>query len=152
MAETNRAQVDKVVTDRLRGMKTAQSEWAEARLGGKSEAPSLRPEVDGWTGSDPLDIPGTTKAYDRKDIAAAYLAGVSDGANPSPRGEVNAGKISSDLIASMERARRTADATSVRCNIHALSRRQGHGSDGGAIDRMLRYLQNLIRAGQARPK
>jgi hypothetical protein len=152
MAETNRAQVDQVVKDRLADIKTKQLEWADAKLAGTTKAPTLRPVVDGWDGSDPLAIDQVTLAYNRDKIAASYEEGVTDAANPSPRGEVNMGKISSDLVASMERARRSADATSVRCSIHALGRSQGHGQDGGVPDRMLSYLQNLVRAGQVRPR
>ena len=65
-------------------------------------------------------------------------------------------KIQIDYIASLERAFRTRQASSVRCKIHASARRRGHAASGGLYDSasggLAVWLQRMLDAAHDDPE
>lgn len=112
----------------------AQREWALLSRGN-------------WNG-DTLDIPDTTKAFDRDVINQDYELMMSDAQNPGSLGSCISLKMQVDWLAALERAFRTRHATIVRSSVHAIARRRGHGSaEGVFLGGVLRYAQDTLHKG-----
>jgi hypothetical protein len=63
-------------------------------------------------------------------------------------GDAMACRIQSDYLSAQERAFRLRHMTSIRCQIHAATRRLGHAAQGGVLQRVITYAQNCIDAGR----
>jgi len=98
----------------------------------------------GWYG-DPYDLANMNGAFDRTPFNTDYVAVIS---TPGQRvGEAIVIKLQLDYIAMMERAFRTRHASSIRCKLHASSRRGGHANlDGPFKGTMVAYLTGLLGA------
>lgn len=106
------------------------------------------PPLNGWSG-DPLDIPGTVKAFDRSDANNNYAQLLADGSNPGTTGDAIALKTQIDYVGCMERAFRARHATPVRCLAHNSARRVGHGHPAGVLMQVINYAQSVLAAGQS---
>jgi hypothetical protein len=98
---------------------------------------------------DPLDVPGITAAYDRKQIDVNYGELIQSGNDAGTCGDVISVKTQGDYIAIMERGFRARHATPVRCIGHAMARRRGHSQpDGVFLGSVLVHVQDAWEAGQ----
>lgn len=114
---------------------------AQANLG--EEQRDWRVPFD-WEG-DPFDIEGLGDPFDRTDMNEDYPEFFTDN---SSVGDCMAAKIQADHLGSQERAFRLRHATSVRCCMHAASRRNGQGDQAaGSFARIVNHIQDLISAG-----
>jgi hypothetical protein len=102
----------------------------------------IPPEWD----SSPTDIEGLGEPFDRSDINADYPTFFS---GDGTAGDCASAKLQLDHVAHQERAFRLRHATSVRCCMHAASRRVGQSRDGGSFQRIYNHAQDLIVAGSA---
>lgn len=101
-----------------------------------------------WDG-DPLDIEGMTAAFDRTQIGVVMSQIYSGKDEPGTTGDANTMRLQNDYLAAMERAYRTSAAELCRCELFAAGRRRGHASPSGVIlDGVVRYAQDLLKAGQ----
>lgn len=105
------------------------------------------PPLNGWSG-DPLDIPGTVKAFDRAAANDNFTQLMADGTNPGTTGDGITLKLQIDYTAVMERGFRLRHATPVRCLAHSSARRVGHGHPAGVLMNVVTYAQNCLTAGQ----
>jgi hypothetical protein len=104
-------------------------------------------DLNGWDGNV-TDIPGMAKPFDRSEIGQNF-ADVYQPKEPGTVGDAATLRVQNDYLAAMERAFRTRHASSVRAAIMAAGRRNGHGSDQGPLlDGVIRYAQDLLKAGQ----
>ncbi len=103
-------------------------------------------DLNGWSG-DVTDVPGMGKPFDRKAIGQNF-ADVYQG-EPGTTGDAATLRLQNDYLAAMERAYRTRHVSSVRATIMAAGRRAGHASpQGPLLDGVIRYAQDLLKAGQ----
>lgn len=103
------------------------------------------PPLNGWSGNV-TDITGMNDAFARDDLGTQYQA-VNTAASGGTIGESMVVKLQNDYIAAAERAFRTRHASSVRCRIHAASRRKGHGNSLGIFStngNIQGWLNNII--------
>jgi hypothetical protein len=140
----SQAQVDPTFNATVGGLADQAEAQAQAARG-----QGLRP----WNAPDnagsPLDVPGTTAAFDRAAIDAAYGRAIGDAASPGTVGDCVALKVQSDYVAMMERAYRARHCTPVRLLAMAAARRAGHGQDGGVFrGGVLRYAADALKAGE----
>lgn len=101
--------------------------------------------------TDTRDVPGLKAPFEREDINTGYEGVYSNRAAPGTVGEAMAAKVQVDYLASAERAFRLRHCSVLRAELHASSRRAGHGRpDGVLADGVLRYVTDLLRSGQAK--
>ena len=101
-----------------------------------------------WSG-DPLDVSGMTGAFDRSKIGTVMAEIYSGKDKPGTTGDACTMRLQNDYLAAMERAFRTAKAPLCRTELFAAGRRKGHGSTSGVLlDGVVRYAQDLLKAGQ----
>lgn len=96
-----------------------------------------------WDG-DVLNISGMNYAFDRADLQQAHKEIL---ATLGSIGDSRAVKLQSDYFAGMERAFRSRHATSIRCKMHAAGRKDAHADGGGIYYTLIKYIQDLIAAG-----
>lgn len=138
------------------------------------------PAPNGWD-LDLFNISGISKAFDRDTANKVYMRALTKGPvvgalDLAPEGEgriadCQAMKIQIDYLAVQERAFRLRHSTSIRCAMHAASRRRGHstwndapnqvdlgagiapgpndvaGPIGGIFTTMIRYILLIINGG-----
>ncbi len=110
----------------------------------------MYPPLGTWNGN-PLDIAGTTGAFDRtalNDLYEDIIANEED----TRIGETMVVKLQIDYLAALERAFRTRHCSSVRARIHASARRAGMGEGTGPFSGgVVLWLQRLLQAAASDP-
>lgn len=123
------------------------SQISDATLGNVQRPWQIGDEAEGWDG-DPLNIGGTTIAFDRAEIGQAYASCLSDPGSPGTTADTMALTLQSDWLAMQERAFRCRHETSVRASIHAAARRAGHAHEQGVIKTgVVGYIQSILKRG-----
>jgi hypothetical protein len=140
-----KGQIHDVFRDTLADLAERADAQAEAARGH-----GLRPWNRPDAAPDPLDIPRTTTIFDRRMIDANYQELLGSGEDPGTCGDVISIKTQSDVVAAAERGYRARHATPIRCLIHAMGRRKGHGHEQGVfLGGVLKHAQDALKAGQS---
>ena len=104
------------------------------------------PDPGGWSGN-PLDVPGLTAAFDRRQIDTEYttLLGTT-----GKVGDCASLRLQSAHIAARERAYRTRHCSFVRSFLHASARHAGRAHPLGAFQGIhVGQVQSLIIRGRS---
>lgn len=151
--------LDDKFLERNNDLKTQGNEISEA-IKLNNQRSWMLPSDDDWSGNifviGDLSIP-----FSREDLNTTYqdlFTIITDPGSPTQKsttrghtGDAMAVKLQADYLSSQERSFRLRHASSVRCQTHAASRRQGHShSSAGIFSRIETFLQDILKASAAR--
>jgi hypothetical protein len=141
------AQIDPLFQSQINALASGSKTIADSVLMPGTQRKAMQPELGDWDGTL-TDVPGMTGAFDRSDLNQKYEEILSD-SGAGTVADCAALKLQIDWIGALERAYRLRHGGQVRAWMHATGRRKGHGQDGGVVKSALRYVQDVIKAGQA---
>ena len=139
--------------DRMNDVLELLAQYAEASYKaaiGEEQPTWFVPSADDWSG-DPLDVKGTTAAFNRDEINENYR----DAHSTSGEGTVSdsiALKLQIDWVGALERSYRMRHASAARCAFAAAGRLCGHGNEKGIfLGGVRNHIVDILQQG-AGPK
>lgn len=139
-----KADVSRRFTKTIEKLVAAGSNAAEA-LANKTQLKQHEIDKNGWDG-DVFNLDDMSKPWDRKELGDMVVASIKDAASPGVAGDIIVSTLQGDWLSAQERAFRLRHTTKPRANLHAASRRRGHGHPGGLFAKgLVNYVKNIVK-------